>query len=115
MNKSHSARTHVSTAAEAFSVLTRALADEAAHPIFHGEIARVTSLAPLGPKNAMWGLSVASFFLRQSVWAPKLADAIGGANRARDFAFPVGKLPAPFPLPYNPLATAFARGLAANV
>ena len=114
-NKSHNARTHVATAAEAFGTLSRALSEAAARPIFHGEVGRVTSLAPFGPKNAMWGLPVAPFFLRQSVWAPGLAAAIGGASRARDFAFPVGKLPAPSPLPFNPLATAFERSLAANV
>ena len=111
-NKSHSSRTHLSTVAEAFAALTRALADEAASPIFSGEVGRITPLAPLGPKNAMWGLSVAPFFLRQTSWAPLLASRFAGARDARGGGFPVSLIEVPVPCAFNPLGSAFERALA---
>jgi hypothetical protein len=110
---SHTRETPMEDVAAAISQLFVFFSATSAHPLVPHDKARVTSLAPLGLRNALWGFPVAPALLAVDTWTPHVVKIVG---RAADpsvavLRSQVGAVPILRPSPFQPLALAFARSL----
>ncbi len=109
----HTRETPMEDVAAAFSQLFVFFAATAAHPIVPVDKARVTSLAPFGLRNALWGFPVAPALLAADTWTPHVARLVEHAAdpSVAVLRSQVGSVPILRPSPFQPLALAFARSL----
>jgi hypothetical protein len=110
---SHTRETPMEDVAAAFSQLFVFFSSSSAHPLSPCDKARVTSLAPFGLRNALWGLPVAPALLAADTWTPHVAWLVEHAAdpSVAVLRSQVGSVPILRPSPFQPLALAFARSL----
>ena len=111
----HSKGVSLALAENAFSALSHFLRAKTNQKVFPCPSGKVTSLGPLGIRNALEGLKIAPKFLCQHAWSSVLFDAVQGSDSPLESlsSVPVEKVVSPLHRPYAPLRVASMRAFPA--